>query len=156
MRHSLVCLARIPKSKSFDIKIKSPTPLQLSECLQPLEIKNEIKIQPKIYSVPEMNGKRYLSQIQHHPTVSPENAKYYQIVLMRGFLGLPPWTRNVIKGLGLTKRHQVVWQPISPAVAGMILKIKELVRVDLVDSIPSKPKLPLGYTVIGNAIGKNV
>ncbi|KAI0125038.1 ribosomal protein L30, ferredoxin-like fold domain-containing protein [Xylariales sp. AK1849] len=58
---------------------------------------------------------------------------YFRITLHRSAIGLPERTRGVLAALGLRKRTQTVFHPVSPQFAGMIMKVKELVRVDEVD-----------------------
>jgi ribosomal protein L30/L7E len=67
--------------------------------------------------------------------------------------GLPKAIRTIVTGLGLNQRHQVIWRPVSPKTAGQIIKIKELVHVELVNEIPKKQTRPTGFVKIGNAIG---
>lgn len=52
---------------------------------------------------------------------------------MRSAIGLPEKTQGVLKALGLRKRMSTVFHPVSPQVAGQIMKIKELVSVREVD-----------------------
>ncbi|GAW20792.1 hypothetical protein ANO14919_103030 [Xylariales sp. No.14919] len=54
---------------------------------------------------------------------------YFRITLHRSAIGLPRRTRGVLAALGLRKRTQTVFQPVTPDAAGMILKVKELVLV---------------------------
>ncbi|KAI2632498.1 hypothetical protein GGS26DRAFT_556202 [Hypomontagnella submonticulosa] len=58
---------------------------------------------------------------------------YFRITLHRSSIGLPQRTRGVLAALGLRKRSQTVFHPVSPQSAGMILKVKELVKVKEVD-----------------------
>jgi len=58
---------------------------------------------------------------------------YFRITLHRSAIGLPERTRGVLAALGLRRRQQVVFHPVSAQFAGMILKVKELVRVEEVD-----------------------
>lgn len=58
---------------------------------------------------------------------------YFRITLHRSAIGLPQRTRGVLAALGLRKRSQTVFQPVTPDAAGMILKVKELVQVQEVD-----------------------
>ncbi|KAL2149674.1 hypothetical protein VTH82DRAFT_8326 [Thermothelomyces myriococcoides] len=58
---------------------------------------------------------------------------YFRITLHRSAIGLPKRTRGVLAALGLHRRGQVVFHPVSAQFAGMIMKVKELVRVDEVD-----------------------
>ncbi|KFH48806.1 54S ribosomal protein-like protein [Hapsidospora chrysogenum ATCC 11550] len=54
---------------------------------------------------------------------------FFRITLHRSAIGLPERTRGVLRALGLHRRTQTVFHPVSPQAAGMILKVKELVRV---------------------------
>ncbi|KAK0639367.1 hypothetical protein B0T16DRAFT_339152 [Cercophora newfieldiana] len=58
---------------------------------------------------------------------------WFRITLHRSAIGLPERTRGVLSALGLRKRQQVVFHPVSAQFAGMILKVKELVKVEEVD-----------------------
>ncbi|KAK4098247.1 hypothetical protein N658DRAFT_406249, partial [Parathielavia hyrcaniae] len=58
---------------------------------------------------------------------------YFRITLHRSAIGLPRRTRGVLAALGLHRRAQVVFHPVSAQFAGMIMKVKELVRVDEVE-----------------------
>jgi large subunit ribosomal protein L30 len=58
---------------------------------------------------------------------------YFRITLHRSFIGLPKRTRGVLAALGLHRRGQLVFHPVSAQFAGMIMKVKELVRVEEVD-----------------------
>ena len=55
---------------------------------------------------------------------------YFRITLHRSAIGLPATTRGALRALGLKKRNQVVFHPVEPHFAGMIMKVKELVRVE--------------------------
>lgn len=54
---------------------------------------------------------------------------YFRITLQRSAIGLPERTRGVLAALGLRRRMQTVFHPAEPQFAGMIFKVKELVRV---------------------------
>lgn len=58
---------------------------------------------------------------------------FFRITLHRSAIGLPERTRGVLMSLGLRKRTQTVYHPVSPQFAGMIMKVKELVKVEEVD-----------------------
>lgn len=45
------------------------------------------------------------------------------------FIGCPIGMRETIRGLGLRRLHQVVERPDTPAIRGMILKVRHLVQV---------------------------
>lgn len=61
------------------------------------------------------------------------SASYFRITLHRSAIGLPERTRGVLASLGLRRRTQTVFHPVSPQFAGMIMKVKELVKVEEVD-----------------------
>lgn len=84
-------------------------------------------------------------------------ADYYKITLKRSVIGLPEDTRAATKTLGLFRLHQTTYKPVNAGTAGLILKLKELVKVELIDRIPTKEELSTnkparGYTVIGRKI----
>ncbi|KAE8147429.1 hypothetical protein BDV25DRAFT_160393 [Aspergillus avenaceus] len=54
---------------------------------------------------------------------------YFRVTLVRSAIGLPRRTTDVLKALGLKKRMVTVFHPVSPSVAGQIMKVKELVEV---------------------------
>lgn len=68
---------------------------------------------------------------------------YFRITLMRSAIGLPAKSSNVLKALGLRKRMATVFHPVSPAVAGQIMKVKELVDVKEVDEPLTKREVHL-------------
>ena len=53
-----------------------------------------------------------------------------KIKWVRSFIACPRGMRQTIRGLGFRRMNQVVEQPDTPAVRGMIFKVKHLVRVD--------------------------
>ncbi|KAI8277512.1 hypothetical protein K4K59_009483 [Colletotrichum sp. SAR11_240] len=63
---------------------------------------------------------------------------FFRITLHRSAIGLPKNTRGVLEALGLHRRSQTVFHPVKPEFAGMIMKVKELVKVDEVDRPMSK------------------
>ncbi|KAI1297347.1 ribosomal protein L30p/L7e-domain-containing protein [Xylaria venustula] len=58
---------------------------------------------------------------------------FFRITLHRSAIGLPQRTRGVLAALGLRKRNQTVFHPVTPDAAGMIMKVKELVLVKEVE-----------------------
>ncbi|KAI9884497.1 MAG: SNARE-binding exocyst subunit S6 [Watsoniomyces obsoletus] len=58
---------------------------------------------------------------------------YFRITLIRSAIGLPKRTNAVLDALGLRKRMRTVYHPVTPDIAGQILKVKELVAVSEVD-----------------------
>jgi large subunit ribosomal protein L30 len=66
---------------------------------------------------------------------------YFRITLMRSGIGLPKRTQGVLKALGLRQRMKTVFYPVTPEVAGQIMKVKELVAVREVDKPLTKEEL---------------
>lgn len=58
---------------------------------------------------------------------------FFKITLLRSSIGLPRKTAGVLNALGLRKRTATVFQPVNAAVAGQIMKVKELVAVSEVE-----------------------
>lgn len=71
---------------------------------------------------------------------------FFRITLHRSAIGLPKRTRGVLAALGLHRRAQTVFHPAEPQFAGMIFRVKELVRVDEVDHPLSKAELKASRT----------
>lgn len=63
---------------------------------------------------------------------------YFRITLIRSAIGLPKRTTGVLTMLGLRRRMQTVFFPVSPDVAGAIMKVKELVDVQEVEQALTK------------------
>jgi large subunit ribosomal protein L30 len=53
-----------------------------------------------------------------------------KIKWVRSFIACPRDMRATIRGLGFRRMNQVVEHPDSPAIRGMILKVRHLVVVD--------------------------
>ncbi len=66
---------------------------------------------------------------------------FFRITLMRSGIGLPKRTQGVLKALGLRHRMRTVFYPVSPEVAGQIMKVKELVAVEEVDKALTREEL---------------
>ncbi len=60
-------------------------------------------------------------------------SSYFRITLLRSGIGLTKRTQGVLKALGLRHRMKTVFYPVTPEVAGQIMKVKELVSVREVD-----------------------
>lgn len=60
---------------------------------------------------------------------------------MRSGIGLPKRTQGVLKALGLRQRMKTVFYPVTPEVAGQIMRVKELVSVREVDRALTKEEL---------------
>jgi large subunit ribosomal protein L30 len=66
---------------------------------------------------------------------------YFRITLIRSSIGLPSKSANVLKALGLRKRMATVFHPVTPSIAGQIMKVKELVAVSEVDKALTKQEV---------------
>ncbi len=58
---------------------------------------------------------------------------FFKVTLLRSAIGLPRKSSGVLQALGLRKRMRTIFHPVSPQVAGQIMKVKELVAVSEVD-----------------------
>jgi ribosomal protein L30 len=83
---------------------------------------------------------------------------YYRIHLYRSFIGLPETIRQTCRALGLRKRGAVVYREVNPQMVGQILKIKEIVKVNLVKDLATRDaellsrKSSPGFTVEPRAL----
>jgi len=66
---------------------------------------------------------------------------YFRITLLRSGIGMPKRTQGVLKALGLRHRMTTVFFPVSPEVAGQVMRVKELVSVVEVNKPLSKEEL---------------
>ncbi|KAG9248182.1 hypothetical protein BJ878DRAFT_413307 [Calycina marina] len=66
---------------------------------------------------------------------------FFRITLTRSGIGLPKRTQGVLKALGLRTRMKTVFYPVTPEVAGQIMRVKELVTVMEVDKALTKEEL---------------
>lgn len=66
---------------------------------------------------------------------------FFRITLIRSAIGLPRRTQGVLSALGLRKRMRTVFHPVSPQVAGQIMKVKELVAVSEVEKALTSAEL---------------
>lgn len=74
-----------------------------------------------------------LTPTETKSTKAKMSSTFFRITLIRSAIGLPSKSLNVLKALGLRKRMATVFHPVTPAVAGQIMKVKELVAVSEVD-----------------------
>ncbi|KAK3955518.1 hypothetical protein QBC32DRAFT_34418 [Pseudoneurospora amorphoporcata] len=66
---------------------------------------------------------------------------FFRITLHRSAIGLPKRTNGVLAALGLRRRNQTVFHPVEPQFAGMLMKVKELVKVEEVPHRLTKREL---------------
>jgi large subunit ribosomal protein L30 len=66
---------------------------------------------------------------------------YFRITLLRSGIGMPKRIQGVLKALGLRHRMKTVFYPVTPEVAGQIMRVKELISVQEVDKPLTKEEL---------------
>jgi large subunit ribosomal protein L30 len=59
---------------------------------------------------------------------------FFKVTLLRSAIGLPKKTQGVVAGLGLRKRMRTVYIPVNQESAGKIMKVKELLMVQEVET----------------------
>jgi large subunit ribosomal protein L30 len=62
--------------------------------------------------------------------MAERKSKTVKIRWVRSFIGCPRGMRATIRGLGFRRMHQVVERPDTPAIRGMIHKVRHLVVVE--------------------------
>ncbi len=62
--------------------------------------------------------------------MAKKTAGMLKIKWVRSFIACPRDMRQTIRGLGFRRMNQVVERPDTPAVRGMILKVRHLVVVE--------------------------
>jgi large subunit ribosomal protein L30 len=78
---------------------------------------------------------------------------FWKVTLIRSGIGLSPRLNRTLFALGLRKRFRTVFQPVNPRVAGQLLRVKELIKLELVDVTETKEEMrekrrpPKGYVV---------
>jgi len=63
---------------------------------------------------------------------------YWKVTLVRSAIGLPKRRNTTLIALGLRKRFRTVYKPVNPEIAGLLLRVKELIRLDLVNEEETK------------------
>ncbi|KAJ1646362.1 hypothetical protein LPJ64_002161 [Coemansia asiatica] len=93
---------------------------------------------------------RFSSTLVPRTPAPNEQGKFWKLTLKRSTIGLPPKTRSNALALGLKRRGHVVYRPICNEIAGIVLKLKEVVGIELVDRVePLKVRAADGFDVIG-------
>lgn len=68
-------------------------------------------------------------------------SQFYKVTQLKSAIALPAiYKENLVK-LGLLRRGQTVYHDITPQQAGMIAKVKELVKVELVSEKLTKEQM---------------
>jgi large subunit ribosomal protein L30 len=58
----------------------------------------------------------------------------WKITLIRSPIGMPEHVKRTIRGLGLKRLQHSVYRVPRESIAGMVYKIREMVRIEVVDS----------------------
>lgn len=74
---------------------------------------------------------RILSRFDHYR--AQLDMSYFKVTLMRSAIGLPARITGTLNALGLRKRMRTVYHPMTPDVAGQIMRVKELVDVQVTE-----------------------
>jgi large subunit ribosomal protein L30 len=61
--------------------------------------------------------------------MAKKKAQVLKIKWVRSFIGCPRDMRQTVRGLGFRRMNQVVERPDTPAIRGMIDKVRHLVEV---------------------------
>ena len=89
------------------------------------------------------------------PSDSSAAPTHFKITLLRSAIGLPKRYRQTLEALGIHRRGQTVFHVHNQVTAGKILRVKELVQVQNVDTSEVKMKHEMrrerkavrGYTI---------
>ena len=63
---------------------------------------------------------------------------WWKVTLMRSGIGLSKRRNDTLVALGLRKRFRTVYKPVNPQTAGLLLRVKELVKLELVNETESR------------------
>lgn len=66
---------------------------------------------------------------------------YFKVTQLKSTIGLPRVYKDTLRALGLTRRHQTVFHKVAPQQAGQLLRVKELVKVELAEEGLTKPQM---------------
>jgi large subunit ribosomal protein L30 len=66
---------------------------------------------------------------------------YWKVTLIRSGIGLSKRRNDTLVALGLRKRFRTVYKPINPQIAGLLLRVKELIKLELVDEVKTKEEM---------------
>ncbi|KAK6359352.1 39S ribosomal protein L33, mitochondrial [Orbilia brochopaga] len=78
---------------------------------------------------------------------------FFKVTLIRSGIGLTHKKLGVLKALGLRKRMRTVFHDVNPAIAGQLMKVKELIALSTTDKKLSRRQMhekrqpPPGFVV---------
>ncbi|CDK28559.1 unnamed protein product [Kuraishia capsulata CBS 1993] len=67
--------------------------------------------------------------------------KFFKITQIRSQIARPQVYKDTLAKLGLRKPNQVVYHKVTPQQAGMLARVKELVKVELTDVKETKSQM---------------
>jgi len=79
------------------------------------------------------------SKLEETSNPNPPNT-HYRITLLRSAIALPKRYRETLEALGIHRRLQTVYHAHTPDIAGKILRVKELVKVENVPTSAVRTK----------------
>jgi ribosomal protein L30/L7E len=98
------------------------------------------------------------SAVQEAHQVAQQNAgKWFRVTLKKSLIGLDWRLKRCAEALGLRRVGQHVYKPVDANQLGNIVKLKELVRVEIKKGLPVRDNRshPCGFEVIGNLLYDN-
>ena len=75
------------------------------------------------------------------PAVNPAKGMFYKITQLRSTIGMPPIVRKNMEALGLRRKDHVKCQRVSPSTAHRLIRVKELVKVELVAEVKTPEEM---------------
>ena len=66
---------------------------------------------------------------------------WWKVTLVRSGIGLPKRRNDTLRALGLRKRFRTVYKPINPEIAGLLLRVKELIKLEIVNEKETKEEI---------------
>lgn len=114
-------------SSSTSLTRSTPSPTSTSTSFIPVRFHSQ-----PFTSSTSINQQQQSDQVQ--PSQPEISEKYYAITLKRSLIGVEKKRKELAQTLGFKRRQQTIIRPVNGAVAGMILRLKELVEVKLLNS----------------------
>lgn len=85
-------------------------------------------------------SQRLYSTLLKNKTANQTQKTHYKITLFRSAIALPKRYKDTLVALGIHRRMQTVFHPHTPDIAGKILRVKELIRVENVPASAVRTK----------------
>ncbi|EGG04585.1 uncharacterized protein MELLADRAFT_72318 [Melampsora larici-populina 98AG31] len=104
-------------------------------------------------SVQPIEQKTKTSQVASEECEIKPKTTHYRVTLFRSAIGLPKPKRDTLASLGLKKRMNTVYHRHSPDAAGLILNVKELLKVENVTEEEMKMAVNSSRRLVGDDRG---